>query len=90
MCHDDGTERNTTLGEYGDYMCDAPKVSNGIQCNFNIEYFQPLIQLAIDESARIFPNPDLIIWTGDNVAHIDGYGWESKLFSCIYQYLSIL
>ncbi|EFP11024.1 hypothetical protein CRE_30703 [Caenorhabditis remanei] len=64
MCHDDGQKRNKTLGPFGDYMCDAPK---------------PLIQHAIDESARLFPNPDLIIWTGDNVAHIDGYGWEVVL-----------
>ncbi|PIC27211.1 hypothetical protein B9Z55_019537 [Caenorhabditis nigoni] len=64
MCHDDGQKRNQTLGPFGDYMCDAPK---------------PLIQHAIDESARLFPNPDLIIWTGDNVAHIEGYGWEVVL-----------
>ncbi|CAI2354465.1 unnamed protein product [Caenorhabditis sp. 36 PRJEB53466] len=64
MCHEDGEQRNETLGEYGDYMCDAPK---------------PLVQHAIDESARLFPNPDLIIWTGDNVAHIEGYGWEVVL-----------
>ncbi|CAI5450623.1 unnamed protein product [Caenorhabditis angaria] len=61
MCHDDGVKRNSTLGDFGDYMCDAPK---------------PLVQHAIEESARLFPHPDLILWTGDNVPHIDGYQWD--------------
>ncbi|KAK6021847.1 hypothetical protein OSTOST_12473, partial [Ostertagia ostertagi] len=36
----------------------------------------PLVVHALDEAKRIFPNPDLIIWTGDNVPHVDNYSWD--------------
>lgn len=82
MCHDDGQQRNETLGQYGDYLCDAPKV-RFVPLRVINHSVQPLVQHAIDEAARLFPNPDLIIWTGDNVAHVEGYGWECEWLSRI-------
>ncbi|CAB3396898.1 unnamed protein product [Caenorhabditis bovis] len=64
MCHDDGSKTNKTLGQFGDYMCDSPL---------------DLVVYAINEVYRLFPTPDLIIWTGDNVAHVDGYGWDTVI-----------
>ncbi|KAK6753524.1 hypothetical protein RB195_012862 [Necator americanus] len=61
MCHYEGSTGDGKLGEYGDYMCDAP---------------QSLVMYALKEAKRLFPNPDLIIWTGDNIPHIDNYDWD--------------
>ncbi|CAL1536691.1 unnamed protein product [Lymnaea stagnalis] len=43
-------------GKYGDYWCDSPWA---------------LVQDSIDNMARIKSDVDFIIWTGDNMAHID-------------------
>ncbi|KAK6053617.1 hypothetical protein COOONC_08879 [Cooperia oncophora] len=40
----------------------------------------PSVVHALDEAKRLIPNPDLIIWTGDNVPHVDGYDWKCKYF----------
>ncbi|XGW04734.1 hypothetical protein V3C99_015701, partial [Haemonchus contortus] len=61
MCHNTTNITKSRLGPFGDYMCDAPK---------------PLVIHAIDEAKRIVTDPDLIIWTGDNVPHVDGYDWN--------------
>ncbi|WKY13211.1 hypothetical protein Q1695_004204 [Nippostrongylus brasiliensis] len=61
MCHTTNSVPKSRLGPFGDYMCDAPK---------------PLVVHAIDEAKRLVPDPDLIIWTGDNVPHVDGYDWN--------------
>nr|CDJ82799.1 Acid sphingomyelinase phosphodiesterase 3b [Haemonchus contortus] len=63
MCHNTTNITKSRLGPFGDYMCDAPK---------------PLVIHAIDEAKRIVTDPDLIIWTGDNVPHVDGYDWNCE------------
>lgn len=42
-------------GPFGDYLCDAP--------------FK-LIQSAVEAMHEIHPNPDFILWTGDDTAHV--------------------
>jgi sphingomyelin phosphodiesterase acid-like 3 len=46
------------IGFYGNYMCDAPK---------------SLVKHALTSAQQILPNPEFILWTGDNVPHIDNY-----------------
>lgn len=53
--------RNGRPGVYGDYLCDAP-----IQ----------LVLSAVDAMRKIHSNPDFIMWTGDDTAHV-----EDKYFS---------
>ncbi|PAV86103.1 hypothetical protein WR25_24430 isoform A [Diploscapter pachys] len=53
-----GQNSTETLGSFGDYMCDSP---------------QKLVNYALTEAKRIAGNPDLIIWTGDNVPHVEDY-----------------
>ncbi|XP_047472871.1 acid sphingomyelinase-like phosphodiesterase 3b [Penaeus chinensis] len=43
-------------GTFGDYECDAPLA---------------LVESAVDAMERIHPNPDFIMWTGDDTAHVD-------------------
>lgn len=43
-------------GKFGDRHCDAPKL---------------LLEYVLSEAKRVVPNPDLIIWTGDNTPHIE-------------------
>ncbi|KHJ95510.1 hypothetical protein OESDEN_04543 [Oesophagostomum dentatum] len=62
MCHGTGSS-GSKLGIYGDYMCDAPT---------------KLVEYTLEEAKRIIPNPDLILWTGDNVPHIDDYDWNCE------------
>lgn len=61
MCHNTTKPSQSRLGPFGDYMCDSPK---------------SLVEHAVDEAKRLVPSPDLIIWTGDNVPHVDGYDWN--------------
>lgn len=65
MCHVPEQSTTTTntltgqqLGPFGDYKCDAPVA---------------LVTNAVRSAARLLPDPDLILWTGDNVPHIEGY-----------------
>ncbi|PAV56495.1 hypothetical protein WR25_00206 [Diploscapter pachys] len=53
-----GQKSTETLGSFGDYMCDSP---------------QKLVNYALAEAKRIAVNPNLIIWTGDNVPHVEDY-----------------
>ncbi|XP_042885095.1 acid sphingomyelinase-like phosphodiesterase 3b isoform X2 [Penaeus japonicus] len=46
----------TKPGAFGSYECDAP--------------FK-LVKSAVDAMKRIHPNPDFIMWTGDDTAHVD-------------------
>ncbi|EYC21794.1 hypothetical protein Y032_0018g3534 [Ancylostoma ceylanicum] len=61
MCHNVSSGAPGKLGKYGDYMCDAP---------------EPLVVFALREAKRLVPDPDLVIWTGDNIPHIDNYDWN--------------
>ncbi|CAJ0590385.1 unnamed protein product [Cylicocyclus nassatus] len=55
-----GNSSNATLGTFGDYMCDAP-VS--------------LAERTLAEAYRVIHEPDLVLWTGDSIPHIDDYDW---------------
>ncbi|XP_064483650.1 acid sphingomyelinase-like phosphodiesterase 3b [Ornithodoros turicata] len=43
-----------TVGHYGDFHCDSPEA---------------LIRSALEAMAKVKPNPDFVLWTGDNSAH---------------------
>uniref|UniRef100_A0A1I7X837 Metallophos domain-containing protein n=1 Tax=Heterorhabditis bacteriophora TaxID=37862 RepID=A0A1I7X837_HETBA len=65
MCHKMNGTAEALLGSFGDYMCDSPK---------------DLVSFTLDQAKRLFPNPDVVLWTGDNVPHIDSYDWNCELF----------
>ncbi|KAL4235939.1 hypothetical protein ACF0H5_004328 [Mactra antiquata] len=56
MCHQGNTSDNVNIGNYGNYLCDAP---------------WQLITSAIQAMYKIHPEPDFIVWTGDSVPHVD-------------------
>uniref|UniRef100_A0A0N5B652 Metallophos domain-containing protein n=1 Tax=Strongyloides papillosus TaxID=174720 RepID=A0A0N5B652_STREA len=58
MCHITNKVSTVSLGIYGDYMCDTP---------------QKLLEHSISSAAKTISNPDLILWTGDNIPHIEKY-----------------
>ncbi|GMT11342.1 hypothetical protein PFISCL1PPCAC_2639, partial [Pristionchus fissidentatus] len=67
MCHISAASRAarldevSDLGSYGDYMCDSP---------------ESLVTFAVGEAVRVSNSDgklDLVLWTGDNTPHIDGY-----------------
>ncbi|KAE9548683.1 hypothetical protein FO519_008105 [Halicephalobus sp. NKZ332] len=59
MCHRNASDAHPkNIGYYGDYKCDSPKL---------------LIKHALTNAQIILPNPELILWTGDNVPHINNY-----------------
>jgi sphingomyelin phosphodiesterase acid-like 3 len=60
LCHADknGNTANVNLGQYGNYSCDAPL---------------SLVSNAVAAAQSILAQPELILWTGDNVPHIDNY-----------------
>uniref|UniRef100_A0A914W2T7 Calcineurin-like phosphoesterase domain-containing protein n=1 Tax=Plectus sambesii TaxID=2011161 RepID=A0A914W2T7_9BILA len=60
-CH--SSTNGTRLGDYGDYMCDAPK---------------SLVKNALNAASGINPTPQYIFWTGDNVPHIDNKLYNSS------------
>ncbi|CAJ0946364.1 unnamed protein product, partial [Mesorhabditis belari] len=67
MCHQAKKTRDSDanqLGTFGDYMCDAPEL---------------LVNYVVSEAQRLVPNPDLILWTGDNTPHIEGYDMDYVL-----------
>lgn len=51
-----GGSNEAQPGRFGDYECDAPL---------------DLVESAVDAMRRIHPNPDFIMWTGDDTAHVD-------------------
>ncbi|KAI6171041.1 hypothetical protein M3Y97_01081100 [Aphelenchoides bicaudatus] len=38
--------------------------------------FQGLVKNAVESAAKMFPAPNLILWTGDNVPHIEKYNMD--------------
>ncbi|GMS80723.1 hypothetical protein PENTCL1PPCAC_2898, partial [Pristionchus entomophagus] len=83
MCHISSPSRasrldaNADLGSYGDYMCDSP---------------ESLVRFAIDETVRVSNGDgklDLVLWTGDNTPHIDGYD-ENYVVNAITKTTSII
>lgn len=48
------------IGVYGDFLCDAPKL---------------LAQSAIRAMEQFKPVVDFVLWTGDNMPHVEGVTW---------------
>ncbi|CAD5233021.1 unnamed protein product [Bursaphelenchus xylophilus] len=62
MCHEQKNSTKTKkLGEFGDYLCDSPA---------------KLVENAVQAAAKTLAEPDLLLWTGDNIPHIDEYTEE--------------
>ncbi|XP_053561347.1 acid sphingomyelinase-like phosphodiesterase 3b [Bombina bombina] len=55
VCPSAGNQQVTDAGEFGHYLCDAP---------------QTLIISSINAMKRILPDPDFILWTGDDTPHV--------------------
>jgi sphingomyelin phosphodiesterase acid-like 3 len=66
MCHNITTEQATRASAFGNYLCDSPL---------------PLVESAFDYMVKINPNPDFILWTGDDPPHVlVNYTMEETLF----------
>lgn len=62
MCHyTPNQKRADNIGPYGDFKCDAPKM---------------LVESAIAAMHSIKPDPDFVLWTGDNLPHVAGIPWS--------------
>ncbi|KAK7069072.1 hypothetical protein SK128_011184, partial [Halocaridina rubra] len=63
-------------GRFGDYLCDAPL---------------DLIRSAVNAMKDFQPNPDFIMWTGDDTAHVDDkYFSTDTVFSIIADITEVL
>ncbi|XP_042895174.1 acid sphingomyelinase-like phosphodiesterase 3b isoform X1 [Parasteatoda tepidariorum] len=62
LCHEDGSIHPDT-GQYGNFLCDSPMT---------------LINETVASMKNIQPNPDFIVWTGDNLPHTDDFNpdWD--------------
>ncbi|CAN8025234.1 unnamed protein product [Ixodes persulcatus] len=49
------------IGPYGDVKCDAPRL---------------LVESAVAAMRSIEPNPDFVLWTGDNLPHVEDVPWS--------------
>lgn len=56
MCHKEYSSSGKINGKFGNYLCDSP---------------WPLVRNAIQTMWKIESTPDFILWTGDNVPHVD-------------------
>ncbi|XP_002411298.3 acid sphingomyelinase-like phosphodiesterase 3b [Ixodes scapularis] len=66
MCHYSPNQtEHDDIGPYGDSRCDAPKL---------------LIESAFSAMRDIQPEPDYILWTGDNLPHLPDIPW-SEVYS---------
>ncbi|CAI4223429.1 unnamed protein product [Auanema sp. JU1783] len=75
MCHNVGNQSKTNkLGSYGDYMCDSPEA---------------LVAYTLKQARSYVQSPDLVLWTGDNVPHIQGYSWD-YVYRCIDKTTSLI
>lgn len=73
FCHLTSEQQSGDIGRYGNFLCDSPEI---------------LVNLTVESMKRIEPNPDFIIWTGDNLPHVwepEDPGWNS-----IFEALAIL
>ncbi|XP_053288213.1 acid sphingomyelinase-like phosphodiesterase 3b isoform X1 [Pleuronectes platessa] len=55
VCNSSGRRPATNAGKYGDYVCDSPL---------------HLIISSVNAMKDILPDPDFIVWTGDNTPHV--------------------
>ncbi|CAN8002120.1 unnamed protein product, partial [Ixodes hexagonus] len=61
MCHYTPNQSGgDNIGPYGDFRCDAPRL---------------LVESAIAAMRTIKPDPDFVLWTGDNLPHVKGIPW---------------
>lgn len=65
------------VGVYGDYKCDSP---------------WSLINSSVQAMKQIEPNPDFILWTGDNTPHLRDYstGTEQKIIDVVTKVTDLL
>lgn len=56
MCHNNYSSPNVNNGKYGNYLCDSPWA---------------LVKNALQTMVEIESAPDFVLWTGDNVPHVD-------------------
>ncbi|CAN8005426.1 unnamed protein product [Ixodes pacificus] len=63
MCHlfSNRSGSGDIIGPYGDVKCDAPKL---------------LVESAVAAMQSIEPNPDFVLWTGDNLPHVEHVSWS--------------
>nr|XP_027214042.1 acid sphingomyelinase-like phosphodiesterase 3b [Penaeus vannamei] len=63
-------------GTFGDYECDAPLA---------------LVESAVDAMKSLHPDPDFILWTGDDTAHVDDkYFSTAKVVDIITSLTNVL
>lgn len=55
VCASSGNRPASNAGKFGDYVCDSPWL---------------LINSTLTAMKDIFPNPDFIVWTGDDTPHV--------------------
>ncbi|XP_061452609.1 acid sphingomyelinase-like phosphodiesterase 3b [Rhineura floridana] len=55
VCPSAGTQPVPNAGAWGDYLCDAPWI---------------LVNSSVYAMKKILPNPDFILWTGDDTPHV--------------------
>ncbi|KAL7639400.1 UNVERIFIED_CONTAM: hypothetical protein RMT77_009901 [Armadillidium vulgare] len=68
MCHESSEDSRNSTGHFGNYLCDAPYA---------------LVHSALHALKNIEPNPNFIVWTGDNSPHT-----RKVNFSVIFETLS--
>ena len=57
MCHASANQGQIgNASKYGDYNCDSPRL---------------LVESAFEAMKKFVPDPDFILWTGDNSPHVD-------------------
>lgn len=62
MCHSTPNQLSSDdIGPYGDFKCDAPRL---------------LVESAVAAMRRIEPDPDFVLWTGDNLPHVGALPWS--------------
>ncbi|KAM7295453.1 putative acid sphingomyelinase [Ixodes scapularis] len=62
MCHlVPNVTGSDDIGPYGDVKCDSPKL---------------LVESAVAAMRSIEPNPDFVLWTGDNLPHLEDVPWS--------------
>ncbi|CAN7945223.1 unnamed protein product [Ixodes pacificus] len=62
MCHlVSNVTGSDDIGPYGDVKCDSPRL---------------LVESAVAAMRSIEPNPDFVLWTGDNLPHLEDVPWS--------------
>nr|XP_019948311.1 PREDICTED: acid sphingomyelinase-like phosphodiesterase 3b isoform X1 [Paralichthys olivaceus] len=76
VCNSSSNRPATNAGKYGDYVCDSPL---------------HLINSSVYAMKDILPDPDFIVWTGDNTPHVPNkYLDEKKVLHIISRLTHII